>query len=397
MKRFYVLLVSLLCSISVLVGCTKPPTPSVQEGTTDEETLTTKWLSNETTTDYYRTILPYKSSPTRGLIYSSKYSKVSNRYDIDYFELALMRESQSYFDPENFYFQEGQYLTKETVKQMLSKKKTQTELEAELENDPEYVDLGLNPSSNEVININGIEVTSPVYLAYLLEQDYLIQEGDEALLNGVTIGLALNPYQSWQNELGYTQVVALDEETLIAKGKEIAQEVIQILRNQEEFKSIPIMIGLYIVEEESAVTPGHMVAKTLVAAESEQIKDWKAVNEHYYLLPNENTFAIDANISNQYSEFKEIIKEYYPHYYGIIGVAHFIDNKLENLEITVNIDFYGLAEKISFHQLLSQLIKETFSPQYNINVVVRSSDEIYGVLLRPANSDEVELKIISWK
>ncbi len=397
MKRFYLLLVSFLCSISVLMGCTKPPTPSVQEGTSDEETLTKKWLSNEATTDYYRTILPYKSSPTRGLIYSSKYSKVDNRYDIDNFELALMRESQSYFDPKNVYFQEGQYLTKEVVRQILSKKKTQAELEAQLEIDSNYVDLGLNPSLDETININGIEVNSPVYLAYLLEQDYLIQEGDETILSGVTIGLALNPYQSWENELDYTQTVALDEATLISKGQEIAQQVIEILRTQEELKSVPIMIGLYIVEEGNAVIPGHMVAKTLVAADSEQIKDWEKVNEHYYLLPSNETLAFDSNLSTQYSSFKEVIKEYYPHYYGIVGVAHFIDSKLESLEITVNIDFYGLAEKLSFHQLLSQLIKETFSPEYNINVVVRSSDEIYGVLLHPANSDEVVLRLTSWK
>lgn len=397
MKRFYLLLVSCLCSISILMGCTKPPTPSVQEGTSEEETVTKKWLSNEATTDYYRTILPYKSSPTRGLIYSSKYSKVNNRYDIDSFELSLMRESKSYFDPKDVYFQEGQYLTKDVVRQMLAKKKTQAELETQLEIDSNYEDLGLNPSTDETIQINGVDVKSPVYLAYLLEQDYLVQEGDDTVLSGVTIGLALNPYQSWENELNYTQTVALEEETLISKGQEIAQQVIEILRKQEELKSVPIMIGLYIVEEESAVTPGHMVSKTLVAADSQEIKGWEAVNEHYYLLPNDDTLALDANLSNQYSTFKEVIKEYYPHYYGIVGVAHFMDNKLESLEITVNLDFYGLAEKLSFHQLLSQLIKEIFAPEYNINVVVRSSDEIYGVLLRPSNSDEVVLKLTNWK
>ena len=74
-----------------------------------------------------------------------------------------------------------------------------------------------------------------------------------------------------------------------------------------------------------------------------------------------------------------------------------MDDKLTNLEITVNIDFYGLAEKLSFHQLLAQLIPESFSPEYNIDVVIRSSEEIYGVLKRPANEREVTLKLTSWE
>ena len=258
------------------------------------------------------------------------------------------------------------------------------------------MDIGLNPANDEIINIDGIDV-NPVYLAYLLEQNYVVQSEDETVLEGVTIGLALNPYQTWKNELGYDQTIVLDENTLIEKGKEIAQRVIDILRTQEQFETVPIMIGLYIVQEESAVTPGHMVAKTLVGEKNSQIKNWEKVNEKYYLLPDNNTLAFDSNLSNQFSAFKQVIKEYYPHYYGIIGIAHFMDDKLTNLEITVNIDFYGLAEKLSFHQLLAQLIPESFSPEYNIDVVIRSSEEIYGVLKRPANEREVTLKLTSWE
>ncbi|MFR9242075.1 MAG: CamS family sex pheromone protein [Clostridium baratii] len=53
--------------------------------------------------------------------------------------------------------------------------------------------------------------------------------------------------------------------------------------------------------------------------------------------------------------------------------------------MTVNIDFYGLVEKLSFHQLLAQLMNETFSNYYDITVVVRSTEEIFGILTRNAN------------
>ena len=120
MKRIYVLMVSFLCSLVVLIGCSAPPVPPVQENTTEEEMLTKQLLSNEATSEYYRTMLPYKTSPTRGLVYS-RYSKMKNRYDIDTFDLALMRESQSYFDPKEVYFQDGQFLKKPIVLLLLAK------------------------------------------------------------------------------------------------------------------------------------------------------------------------------------------------------------------------------------------------------------------------------------
>ena len=391
MKRKALWICNFVCSLVLLIGCSAPPVPPAQENTTEEETLTKQLLSNEATSNYYRTILPYKTSPTRGLVYS-RYSKMKNRYDIDTFDLALMRESQSYFNPDELYFQEGQILTKPVVQQLLSKKLTAAELKKELESDPDYVEIGLNPSEDEKMKIDGLEGT-PTYIAYLLEKDYLNQDGE---IEGITIGLALNPYQVWKNELGYEQTVQLDESELITKGQAIAQELLTTLRGQEGMEEVPMMIGLYIVQEESAVTPGRMVAKTFVSEKSSQIKDWESINERYYLLPDQETLAYDANLSNQFSAFKETIKEYYPHYYGVIGIAHFLNDQLTNLEITVNIQFYGLAEKLSFHQLLAQLIPETFSPEYNINVVVRASDEIYGILQRSSNSDEVTLKLTSW-
>lgn len=393
MKKIYLRFLSIFVLSILLVACSKPPVPAVQEENISQVAPTKQTLSNDATEQYYRTIIPYVSSPTRGLVYSY----LANKYDIEEMELSLMRYSQSYFNTNEVYFQEGQYLTKPVVKQMLAKKKTQAELEQALAEDDEYVDLGLNPSTDETIEINGLTI-NPVYLSYLLEQDYVVLEGDQTTLKGVSIGLALNPYQTWKNEeLGYTQTVVLEEEELIAKGKEIAQHAIDILRTQEGFENVDIMVGLYVLQEQSAVVPGRMVAKTLVSSGSSKIKNWDSVNEQYYLLPDSKIQEIDYELSEQFVKFKDTIKEYYPHYYGVIGVAHYVDNKLDNLEITVNIDFYGLAEKLSFHQLLAQLMNETFSNYYDITVVVRSTEEIFGILTRNANEKDIDVNLINWE
>ena len=393
MIQNYLKLLSVFVFSLLLVACSKPPVPQIQENDVSQVAPTKQTLSNDATKQYYRTIIPYVSSPTRGLVYSY----LANKYDIEEMELSLMRYSQSYFDTNEFYFQEGQNLTKPVVRQLLAKKKTQSELEAALVDDPEYVDLGLNPTPDEMIEISGLSI-NPVYLAYLLEQNYVVLKDDETTVKGISIGLALNPYQTLENkEYGYTQTVVIPEEELIEKGKEIAQNAINILRTQEGFENVEIMVGLYVLQEQSAVIPGHMVAKTLVSVNSSKIKNWDTINEQYYLLPSSNIQEIDYELAEQFVKFKDTIKEYYPHYYGVIGVAHYIDNKLDNLEITVNMDFYGLAEKLSFHQLLAQLVKESFSNYFGTTVIVRSTDDIFGVLTRDVDENEVEVNLINWE
>ena len=55
------------------------------------------------------------------------------------------------------------------------------------------------------------------------------------------------------------------------------------------------------------------------------------------------------------------------------------------------------AEKLSFHQLLAQLMNETFSNYYDITVVVRSTEEIFGILTRNANEKDIDVNLINWE
>ena len=383
--------VSLLL-ILLLAGCTEPPVPEVPDTSETEQNLEEQLLPNVYTSEYYKTILPYVSSETRGLVYSY----LPNRYDIDEFEMALMRHSQDYYSPDATYFQEGQYLSRDLVRGMLGRKKTKSELEEVLETNPEYIDYGLNPANKSMTKIKGVDV-NPVYLAYVLEQNYVIVEDDEQKLQGISIGLALNPYQTYENEAGFPDVIQMDEEALIEKGKELATQVLSIIRQQEGLETVEVMIGLYVLEEESAVIPGDLVAKTKIAANSDKIREWVDVNEKYYLLPSSEVQSFDYETSDQFRKFKELIGDYYPHYYGVIGIAHAVDNQLVSLDITINIEFYSLSEKLSLHQLVSKLIQENFSDHYEINVTIRSSDEIFGVLHRGVGESDITLKLTNWE
>ena len=386
MKRF---LMCICASLVVLVGCTEPPVPDIPKTDSEAEGLEEQLLTNVYTPEYYKTLVPYVSSETRGLVYSY----LPNRYDMDEFESALMRHSQDYYKIDDVYFQEGMYLSRDFIKGLLWDDADMTEIKT---SNPDYKSYSLNTNDGKMVEINGVNV-SPSYLAYVLEQNYIKIENDSQKLEGITVGLALNPYQKYTDEAGYEQLTKMDEEALIKEGKKLAQELLVLLRQQEGLENVDIMLGLYILEEQSAVIPGNMVAKTLVEADSNEIKDWTEITEQYYLLPSDEVQTLDYQTAEQFKTFKEVITDYYPHYYGIIGIAQTINNQIVSIDITINVQFYSLSEKLSFHQLISSLIEENFMNHYDINVTVRSSDEIYGILHRGANESEITLKLTNWE
>src|SRR5690625_2482352 len=98
---------------------------------TDEEEqqevsiVTSHRLSEEN----YKIILPYRPSQARGVVVG----QVANRFDIDELEDGLRRHSREYFDPKDVYFEEGQYLSRDTVYKWLGRKLTKNQYKEEKE------------------------------------------------------------------------------------------------------------------------------------------------------------------------------------------------------------------------------------------------------------------------
>jgi|GEM_PF-120841 len=345
---------------------------------------------------YYSTALPVVSSPTRGLMYSyiaNSRLNLGNQFDIEEFEYSLMRASTRIFDPNEFYFQEGQYLERELVQHLLRREGSPA---------PNAPDIGLNPPLGTTHQIQNTEIEStednPItYLAYLTEQNYVtVDEEGEQVLEGVSIGLALNPHYEL-TDVGYSQNLVMDEQAIIAEGEAIAERLIENLRSQEGLESVPIMIGLYILESNHAYVPGRLVSQTLVGQGSDEIGNWESVVEQHFLLSegiNPQISELDPDIMDEFNYFRNTLENYFPHIYGIIGRAHMVNSNLYDLHITIDTEFYGLAEKMSVHQIVGEIITE-FSSNYNVTVEIRSSGEIIGIIERPANEDAV-VRRIGW-
>ena len=164
----------------MLAGCTPSINPDgevLHDTDKSEEEVETTIIPNVQLSDnYYRTLIPYKESASRGLVVSN----ISTKYDMKEVENGLMRISQHEFDTENYFFQEGQYLDKETVSLWLARKNQTKDKDPELQ--------GLNPSSVDSATGEEMDPTvraekAPIYLAHIVEQNYLVKTDENKVIS----------------------------------------------------------------------------------------------------------------------------------------------------------------------------------------------------------------------
>jgi protein involved in sex pheromone biosynthesis len=326
---------------------------------------------------YYRTILPFEPGETRGMTVSN----LNTRYDIDEFETGLIRIAQNNFSTDKYLFREGQEIKRNTVKLWLNRKFTPAQQAANKISDAD--NIGLNPSDDG-------SGTTPIYLSQILEHDYLTKDDKgNVSLGGVTIGLALNSiyyYQTVQYGPTYEKKIPVNE--MESQGKSIAAEVIKRLRNMKDLKDVPITIALFAEQSKTSVVPGNFFTYATVNKGSTDIGSWEPVNEKYYLFPSTDAQDAHRDDVTAFLNFKQDVEQYFPNFNGVIGKAFYVGDQLQNLEITIPIQFYGKTEAIGFTQYVTGLVMEHFPKYIAVSVSVTSVDGPEALIVRKANETE---------
>ena len=364
----------------------------VQE--TEDESKETAIIPKYNISDsYYKMILPFKQGEARGLVSE----QLNTRLDIDEFETGLMRVAQETFSTDKYLYQEGQYLTGDVIKSWLKRKITGDDLkqaQAEAKEDGEqFVDLGLNPALSGEGGLEQQNTENPIYLAHMLEHNYLIREGDTVELGGVVIGLAMNSMHYFNQEDGYARYHNISREEVLEKGYEIAQEVINRVRKTNGLENVPIVIALYEQEEKSSIVPGNFIAKTSVKQGTNSLGKWETINEDYYFFPSTeatNDYRDDAQMFNR---FKQDIEEFFPNYTGVIGKAFYKNDELNYLDIEIPMQFYGKAEVVAFTQFVTGKIMEYFPDYMNVEVNIMSTSGQEALILKEPNQEEPTVHI----
>ncbi|KSU81207.1 MULTISPECIES: CamS family sex pheromone protein [Fictibacillus] len=389
----------LLSSLLLLTGCLNRDKLQKEEevvkkkGKTEEKAIITGEI--KTGEKYYRSIVPFEPGGARGLI---KYG-VDNRLDINEFELGLMRIAQDDFSTDKYYYQEGQYLSSTTVNNWLKRADEKVEKNSKTD----MTQKGLNPALGvkkdaPYKQVLDAEDKHPKYLSYVLEQNYLVQSGnDKVKLGGLVVGLSFNStyyYKATDSSgLIYNGSKKLQASDVAQEARQMGQQVVKRLRQNSSLKNVPITIALYQEAEKESVTPGHFFAKAEAGAGSTQLGSWDKIDEKYYLFPSKEATANKRDDAEKFNNFKSKIQDYFPNYVGVIGKAHYHDGSLDRLDIDIPMQFQGKAEVISFTQYVtSSVMKEL--PNVPVTINIQSAvNEPEALIVRDDGSGEPNVHI----
>lgn len=384
------------CSILVLFSCLLFLTscaPSfdnqdevVEDNTIDDTGQETAIIPSYSVTDQeYQVLLPYKQSQSRGVIVN----QIANRLDIDAFEEGLRRHSTSVYDPDDYYFQEGQKITSDVVYKWL---------ERYAEDDDSGNPLGLNPEigdSTQASEKIAQERNNPKYLSHILEQDYLIKTDDNAVqLAGISIGIAMKSNYRFQTEVGgpyYYEDIPKDK--MLSEANRVAKEVVTRVREIEGLEEVSIMLAVYREESRDALVPGNFVAKATVGSGSASVGNWESINEEYILFPSNEASEKDPDMNANLDDFETDIADYFPNYVGVIGEGFYIDDQLQKLTLEIPIQFKGKAEVIGFTQYAYGLVMEGFRNHYDLEINITTSDNQESLIFRAAGDEEPTVHI----
>ena len=372
MKSFR--LIPAIVAAAMLVGCVpsdKKETELTQETQQKEKAETTIIPSIQIDESYYKTLIPYKESASRGLVVSNIYTK----YDMKEVESGLMRLSQNEFDTDNYYFQEGQYLAESTVSSWLARS-SQTE-------------DGLNPPTTDTMTPEERATKAPVYLSHIVEQNYLTKTNDNKVkLGGISIGLALNSIYYYQKEqYGEYYEKPISESTLIEQGKKMATEIVSRLRSREELKDVPIVVGLFKQQARNQIIPGTYFSYGVAKAGQNSIADWEGIDENYVLFPTDDSQDVYRDINNNFKNFKQDVDKYFSNYTSVIGTGFYRNKQIQNLSIEIPIQFFGKAEIIGFTQYLTGILINQFD-NIHVEVSVTSVNGPEALIIKKANDKD---------
>ncbi|MFC4410044.1 CamS family sex pheromone protein [Chungangia koreensis] len=361
-----------LAAVILLSGCVPSKDVEVEQETEDSDTENVLIPSLQLDETYYRTLLPLKKSAARGEIVKN----VSSKYDIEEVELGLIRLSQGHFSPDDYFFQEGQFIDKSMSQNWLARLSQPKD------------DSGLNPDVPKEATPEDRVNKYPVYLSHIVEQNYLVRAGEDKIkVDGVSIGLAMNSVYSYQN---IERTIPQSE--MVEKGRAMANEIVTRLRKNPELKDVPILVGLFRQGNRDSIVPGTYVTYGLAARGSNEVQDWAKVDEEFVLFPVSAAEEKFREAGTMFDNFKMDVDEYFSSFTNVIGTGFYQGNKLSRMKIDIPIQFYGSAELVGFTQYLTEQVIEHY-PGIKVEVSVTSINGPEALILKDADDSEPKVHI----
>ncbi|SDI41214.1 CamS family sex pheromone protein [Alteribacillus bidgolensis] len=381
-----------LSSLLLLSGCLpglEPDDEGVDIDQDDEEEADVEVSPEIPSLDnYYRSILQdgqFIHGVTRGFNTDIVY----NRMDLERMEVGMQEIASEEFNQNEYFFREGQFINRNELNSWLMREKEGSEEE---EGNPD----GLNPPLGSGESFEEQESSQPRVLSNILEHNYVFENEEGNLqVGGLVIGLSMNSvyyfreqnsdgtYGPWLNE-------TINEQTSLEEGKNLANEVLERLRNEERaegaLSSVPIMFAIFREAPRDSTVPGEFIA-TAVAPPEEGIGDWQSLNEKHYLFPSNNADEEQRDDAEAFNQFRNDVNQFFENYVGVVGEGYYQNDELRSLSIEIPITFYSKTEIIALTQHVTDRLEQRFPDELEIEVKISSTGGEEALVVKEPGKD----------
>lgn len=294
---------------------------------------------------YYRGVLPYKSSQIKGML-----KNIPGRLDNKNFELGMLELAKNIYDPSKYIFQEGQILTIKDIELLFNESQY-----------PQFKDF--------IYAIN--------------EHDYLLENGE---YGGVVIGILVSPKYYLEDKNGEKSTKYYSEEEITEKSKQLISELIPIIRKTTDAS---LLFGVMKAQVLDYKLPGSLILSGNINKNEINIEKWIEIKESYLFLPTEKDLTGEqGDIAKVFNHFKNSMEEYLPGFAGITGIARFREDELTEVTLKIITEFDSTVETIQYAQFGISMISKYFPNQLHINLYINSIDKPKALYIRKADGED---------
>lgn len=406
--------VSILLACLMLVGgVTQVKSQAQEDEPTNPDEVTVQTTTNQLSSEFYRAVIidgQYQIGAS-----ASSNNNLSSAANSRAFEEGLLRISKQVFPTEQYFMQEGQIIDEATMTSWLAREsatnpeglnpalpeevaETQSSLEESLASeesvdpadDPEDVtEEGAEENEQIVTNVQ----STPIYLSQVSEKNLMVETEDGFALGGIVLGLAMNSTYEYTDADGVIHKQEISVGEMRERGRQFANIIVGRLRNTEELRSVPIVVGIYRTAPSDEVVGGTYVLDG-ISREGNSVTDWTENNEYRIALP-----IIEASDqSDQYAYFDNFNNEiinFFPNLNGISGEALYIDGGLASLNVEIVSQFYKQTEITALTQHITDVSQRTLPEGVAIEIKVISDAGVEAYVGRPAGATQYQSHIFN--
>ena len=351
-----------LMSAFTLAACADITQANRQNTNTKNDTNTkvVQSTTNQLSNNFYRALITngkYQVSQNRGATLS-----LNTGFNLKNFETGLIELSRTVFPTNQYFFREGQVIDSDTTAKWIARKS---------DKNPE----GLNPADNRDTSPTG---RAPLYLAQILEQDYMIQTENNFELGGISIGVAMNSVDYYTNGDRDAET-KISKEVMIEQAKTIVNQILTRLRQNDALKAVPIVFGVFRQTSKDDIGGGVYVLEA-TSVEGTEITNWTNVNQKVTVLPLVNEAATEE--STAFENFKTEVQNVFPNLSGVTARVKYQDNVAKKMVIDIMAQFYGESEMIALAQHVTDAANKYLSKTTPVEVRISSINGVEAFLMQ---------------